>query len=92
VFRIDVVNTGGREYGCDLDWFEVTESDYESVPQAIDADDDDVIEDNELLDALGHWQDGDPVPDTGGQTVTDDIVLDLVEMWKDETDITEGNE
>jgi plastocyanin len=90
VLRIDVVNTGGHEYGCDLDWIEVTENDYESVPQAIDADDDHVIEDEEILDALGHWKSGQPVPNTGGQTVTNEIVLELVEMWKAETDITEG--
>jgi Ca2+-binding EF-hand superfamily protein len=90
--RIDVVNTGGHEYGCNLDWVEVTESEYESVPQAIDADDDGTIEDDEILDAVGHWKSGEPVPNTGGQTVTDETVMDLVDMWKEETDITEGDQ
>jgi plastocyanin len=92
VLRIDVVNTGGHEYGCNLDWVEVTESEYESVPQAIDADDDGTIEDDEILDAVGHWKSGEPVPNTGGQTVTDETVMDLVDMWKEETDITEGDQ
>jgi len=56
----------------------------ESISEAIDEDDDGDIDDDEILTALDHWQDEEPVPGTDGETISDTQILDLVDSWQDE--------
>lgn len=91
VLRISVVDAGGNECACELDRLEVHGSEYETVSQAIDADDDGTIEHGGILTAIDHRQSGEPVPNTGGGTVTDGVVTDLVKRWQDERDVSDGN-
>lgn len=92
VLRIAVVEAGGDGDACYLQWIEVTDSDHETIPGAIDRDDDGTIEGGAILSALDHRRDGTPVPNTDGETVTDGVVLDLVERWTDETQGAAGSE
>ena len=84
----------GTEFvdGFDLDWIELTrnggssggQEDPQSVSEAIDENDDGEIDDTEILTALDHWQDEEPVPGTDGQTISETQILDLVDRWQDE--------
>jgi len=58
--------------------------DEESVPvgDALDEDGDGEIDDGEILEALNYWHDEEPVPGTGGRTVDDQTLLELVERWQ----------
>jgi len=56
-------------------------SESESVTEAIDADDDGDIDDIEILNALDYWQNDEEVPGTGGQTVDEQTLLELVDSW-----------
>ncbi len=56
----------------------------ESIESAIDEDDDGEIDDDEMLDALDHWADEEPVPGTDGETISNIEILDLVDSWQNE--------
>jgi len=72
---------GGNE-GSQGDGYEDGEA--ASISEAIDENDDGDIDDTEILTALDHWQDEEPVPGTDGQTISETQILDLVDRWQDE--------
>lgn len=53
-----------------------------SILEAIDENDDGLIDDFELLDAAGMWRQGDPVPGTCGEVISDFDLLDIAEEWR----------
>ena len=92
VLRIAVVDSGTDGAVCALRWVEVTDSDHETIPGAIDPDDDGTIAGGEIPSAIDHQRDATPVPNTDGEPVTDGVVLDLVERWSDEAQTGTGSE
>jgi hypothetical protein len=44
-------------------------------------DPDRVIGDQEILQAISFWINGEPVPNTGGQTINDNKMLELIALW-----------
>lgn len=40
-----------------------------------------IIDDADILWAIGLWTKGEEVPGTGGQVIDDDTILDLIELW-----------
>ncbi len=52
-----------------------------SIPEAIDADWDRRISEEEMLQAVRYWINDQEVPDTGGQTINDLILHQLAEFW-----------
>ena len=59
----------------------------QSVPDAIDENNNGRIGDFEILQAIEYWRTGETVPDTGGQTIDDFDVLDLIETWRSNAEI-----
>jgi gas vesicle protein len=66
----------------------VTVDSCESIPSAIDANDDGQIGDTEVLDANEYWRDDTEVPGTCGETIDDFEILDLIEMWRNDSEVS----
>jgi hypothetical protein len=52
-----------------------------SIEEAMDDDDNNIIDDPEILKALRYWISGEEVPGTGGQTIDDAKMLELLHIW-----------
>jgi len=52
-----------------------------SLAEAIDINNNNRIDDNEVLQAMVFWITGTPVPGSGGRTISDDEIRALVQMW-----------
>lgn len=59
----------------------------QTIEAAIDADNDGHIGDFEVLTAVEYWRTGEPVPNTGGKTISDIKILDLIEHWREGTEV-----
>jgi hypothetical protein len=54
-----------------------------SISKAIDANGNSEIDDREILRAIDYWQNGESVPHTNGETISDLEILELTETWRD---------
>lgn len=54
----------------------------ETIPKAIDDNDNGKIGDFEILTAIEHWRDSAEVPGTCGKTIGDFKILELIETWR----------
>ncbi len=52
-----------------------------SLAEALDANDNGVLDDSEIENAITLWVLGDTVPGTDGETIGDDEMIDLIAMW-----------
>jgi len=52
-----------------------------SIEEAIDENNNNLIDDSEILKALRYWISGEEVPGTGGQTIDDATMLELLHIW-----------
>jgi hypothetical protein len=66
----------------------VTVDGCESIPSAVDENDDGRIGDFEVLDAIEYWRDDAEVPGTCGETIDDFEVLDLIETWRNDSGVS----
>lgn len=52
-----------------------------TIEEAVDENDNNKIDDNEIMNAVNYWISGEGVPGTDGQTISDEKILELVNMW-----------
>lgn len=57
-------------------------SDEVTLAEAIDADGDGQIDDDEILEGIEYWRTNEPVPGTDGEQISDLGILDLIERWQ----------
>lgn len=60
------------------------------LPVAVDNDNNGRIGDFEVLTAIEHWRNQEPVSGTANKVIGDFQILDLIEMWRDQIPVTEG--
>mgnify|MGYP002278000472 CR=1 FL=1 len=59
-----------------------------TIEQVIDANGNGIIEDSEIIAAVGYWTNGTTVPGTNGKTITDTEILKLAALWTTGNPIT----
>jgi hypothetical protein len=52
-----------------------------SIEKALDKNDNNLIDDPEFMEAIDYWISGREVPGTGGLTITDAKILELMRLW-----------
>ncbi len=52
-----------------------------TIAQVIDANGNGIIDDAEMIAAVGYWTNGTVVPGTGGKTISDQEILKLAALW-----------
>jgi hypothetical protein len=83
-----VTTTPGAEEVTQRTETVVTVDGCESIPSAVDENDDGRIGDFEVLDAIEYWRDDAEVPGTCGETIDDFEVLDLIETWRNDSGVS----
>lgn len=58
-----------------------------SIVDAIDQNDNNQIDDEEILRAIELWRSNEPVPGTGGKTIGDTKILELIDLWRNTSPI-----
>ncbi len=59
---------------------------------AMGGEDDSLIEDSEIQQAINYWATDSEVPDTGGETISDSQIQQLINYWATDTAVGDGNE
>ena len=62
---------------------------FRSIAEALDENYNDRIDDSEIDRAIKLWQSGEPVPNTGGKIITDEVLFKLTDLWRNESQIGE---
>jgi hypothetical protein len=57
------------------------------INEAIDRNDNGLIDDDEILRAIELWRSDESVPGTGGKTIGGTKILELIDAWRNETEI-----
>jgi hypothetical protein len=58
-----------------------------SINEAIDRNDNGLIDDDEILRAIDLWRSDEAVPGTGGKTIGGTKILELIDAWRNETEV-----
>ncbi|WP_152418304.1 malectin domain-containing carbohydrate-binding protein, partial [Halorubrum aidingense] len=59
---------------------------------AMGGENDSLIEDSEIQQAINYWATGSEVPDTGGETISDSQIQQLINYWSTDAIVGDGNE
>jgi hypothetical protein len=65
----------------------VQPADGQTIQRAIDTNNNNIIDDTEILQAIEYWRNDEQVPETSGRTINDIKILELIEMWRNDTEV-----